>query len=332
MVEPAVTQMPAEEDETIWQEALDWTIRLNGTAPNVTENDAFTAWLGRSEAHRAAYQRADRVWALTGAAAPTSALTPGERPRSSARPPARRVRRAAIAATLLAASIMLLLTDRLNILIAADYRTGLAETRTLQLEDGTQLTLNADSAIAVEYDEDRRVVRLLAGEVLVKVGTDRRPFSLVAAELEVADIGTIFDVDLQPQALTVSVQEGSVAANYRNGPNESSMEIGHDERIRIDRATGTAARSGIDGTRIGDWSAGQLVVESVPIADVIAELQRYYRGFILVRDPAFAARTVSGVFDLKDPVRALRAAVRPYAGDVQSYTPLLVTVSGPAQD
>ncbi len=63
------------------------------------------------------------------------------------------------------------------------------------------------------------------------------------------------------------------------------------------------------------------------IGDVVAMLGRYHRGMIVLRDETLAARRVTGVYDLADPVAALRTAIKPHAGVVDAYTPYVLVVS-----
>ncbi|MFW1549831.1 FecR domain-containing protein, partial [Vibrio parahaemolyticus] len=51
----------------------------------------------------------------------------------------------------------------------ADERTGIGETRSFSLPDGTAVDLGAASALAVDYDGETRRVRLLSGEALFTV-------------------------------------------------------------------------------------------------------------------------------------------------------------------
>lgn len=72
---------------------------------------------------------------------------------------------------------------------------GVGEMPVVTLEDGSVVQLNAASAIAVEFTEKRRVIRLLRGEAFFQVahGADR-PFTVMAGTTSVTALGTAFDV------------------------------------------------------------------------------------------------------------------------------------------
>ena len=89
---------------------------------------------------------------------------------------------AAIAAGLLLAAFY----PSFSLWLRADYRSDVALIRPLTLPDGSQVTLGADSAIALHFSPDRRDVELLQGEAYFAVATDKaRPFDVVADELSV---------------------------------------------------------------------------------------------------------------------------------------------------
>ncbi len=72
---------------------------------------------------------------------------------------------------------------------------------------------------------------------------------------------------------------------------------------------------------------GRLVVEGMPISEVVDTIRHYYQGMIIVRDRTLAERTVTGTYDLRDPVAALAAVVAPYGGIVTRITPFILLVS-----
>ena len=66
---------------------------------------------------------------------------------------------------------------------------------------------------------------------------------------------------------------------------------------------------------------------SCETADVAATIGRYYHGVILISDARLKSSPVTGIYDLNDPVRALRALAASYGGVARRITPYLVVVS-----
>jgi len=296
-----------------WDRALDWLLRVEAAPEDRLLRGQRDAWLAAHESHAAAYRQAERVWRLTGTVP------------SAARPtrPAR-WRRGGLALAALAACLMLWLAPDLGVLMRADHRTSAGETRDIALADGSTVSLDADSAIALGYGD--RSVDLLAGRAFFQVKRDpAHPFTVKAGEANVAVLGTAFDVLLSERFVTVAVQTGSVSVAA--GPTQV-VTLQPGQRAIVDRANGviTAATVGVDG--VAAWRDGKLVVEGVPVAEVIEALDRHHAGIILLRDPVLGARRITGVFDLRDPDAALRAVLRPYGGSVLAITPYMLVVQG----
>lgn len=344
-----MTGEPQDIEDDVSAEAVNWLLRLQDVDRRAESEQAFAVWINRSQQHRDAYACAERVWGITAALDPLDKPSPraivqpsstaafarrkavGDGLSQAAKRGRHRHRFAVATVAAVAAVLLLLLGPQLALYLKADYRTSIAGQQDVRLEDGTLISLNAASAIAVDYSQEARHVTLLAGEILVKVAADpqRRPFSLMSGDLVITDIGTIFDANARQSSLTVSVEEGAVQVDYARF--SASARLGKDERLRVDLATGRMDQDKIDGNRIGAWRSGQLVVDALPIGEVVEELRRYYRGVIVLRDDTLIDRRVSGVFDLNKPLSALGAVVEPFTGHVQQWTPYLVTVTAAAQ-
>lgn len=79
------------------------------------------------------------------------------------------------------------------------------------LIDGSELDMNEGSEVEVVYSAERRLVRLISGEVHFKVAKNpERPFVVLAGDTEVKAIGTAFNVRSEGDALEVLVTEGIV--------------------------------------------------------------------------------------------------------------------------
>jgi transmembrane sensor len=75
---------------------------------------------------------------------------------------------------------------------------------------------------------------------------------------------------------------------------------------------------------VAPWLHGQIVARDRPMADVVDELRRYYGGAIVVADGTLHGRRVTGVYNLADPVAALRAIMGAHGGSVRQVSPWLL--------
>jgi transmembrane sensor len=273
-------------------EAVAWWVKRDAGASREEER-AFMAWLAADPAHAAAYEQ---VCALCGE---VRAL----RPAAITRPRARGRRRAA--AALLAASLAGVASfDQIALFWRADFRTGVGETRTIRLADGSRVTLAGRSALAVDYSDARRGLSLLEGEAYFEAAPDAsRPFVVAAAGASVTALGTAFDIALDSAGARVSVAEHAVAV--ASGGGRARVEQGR--QTAFGRDAPPSAPQPVDVDDLSAWRRDRLIFVDRPLAEVVEILARYHRGYVVLADAALRRLRVTGVFDAKDPIGALRA-------------------------
>ena len=314
-----------DDSDSLRSEAVDWLVRIRATPADAAARAGLDAWLASSEAHRRAYRSVERVWRLTGEL-PSAVSLPAGRAVDLAR--IRRARRAfSVAAMILAACVALWFFPSLKLHFQADHLTGVAELRELTLEDGSIVHLDAASAIAVRYEKGRREVTLLAGQAFFKVVSARdRPFVVMAGNVAVTVKGTAFDVGSSRDGISVAVQSGIVEVLVSGSERNVLSTLTRGERMVVDRE-GAFARSVVSPEDVASWREHRLVVDGATLGEVVDELDRHYRGVILVSDRSLAARRITGVFDLRRPLEALHTVARAQHGSVLEISSYLTIVS-----
>ncbi len=272
-------------------DAIDWQVLLHSGNASPADRARYQRWCGLSAAHQAAAVEAEALWGDLGQTQAAADL---------AKPPRRRPWGAAIAASLLAAMLGYGGWQQAPVLLA-DYHTSTGERRTITLEDGSKVTLNSASALSVNFSDSRRVVSLKAGEALFEPVDDPRPFVVDSGHDTVQGSGAVFSVRRQGASSSVVVARGEA-------------------RLGEQRLTASA-----DAQAQTAWQRGKLIFNARPLRDVIAELERYQHGRILISDKQLGALQVSGVFDLNDPEALLRTLEQRYALKV-TYLPWLAVL------
>ncbi|EKT4457611.1 FecR domain-containing protein [Pseudomonas putida] len=296
--------------EAQFQAALQWFNRIN-EQPGQAEGAAFKRWLLADPAHRAAYEQAQVLWQKS--AAPAARLADEEQDAlqryldAMARPPARggwrRVARLALAACLVLAVGVAggwhpgyWLQD-----LQADYSSA-GQIRQVTLADQSQVTLDAGSAIAVDFAQGERRVRLLHGAAFFEVTHTGEPFLVEAAGGEVRVLGTQFEVRAQGEGAQVTVRSGRVGVSPAQGTLVRELTANQQVTYRAGRVGDTLA---VDSDNRLAWRQGWLNYYQVPLAQVIEDLGRYYPGRILLLDGDLGQRKVSGSFPVAEPLLAL---------------------------
>jgi transmembrane sensor len=171
-------------------------------------------------------------------------------------------------------------------------------------------------------------VTLLRGEAFFQVARDpARPFTVQAETLIVTVTGTAFDVGFTDRSYAVTVASGAVRVEHAGAAGTREVALSPGQRLVIDRRTDDAIQTAVAAKDIAPWRTGRLVVEDAALPDVVDAIRRYHRGAVLVMSRSLRKRRVTGVYDLSDPARALRALVGPYGGVIREVPPYLITMS-----
>jgi transmembrane sensor len=313
----------ADKAEPARAEAAEWLLRLQAAPEDRALRRDFETWLAGDESHRRAWRSVQRVWGLSGDL-PAPA---GKRGMVLAVPRLVRANGWRILGLALAAIVVLYVAPIVALRWMADYSTSVGELQDVTLEDGSVVHLDAGTAIAVNYRAERREVSLLAGRAFFEVvaGADR-PFIVHADDVTVAVTGTAFDVRTAADGLTVAVLSGTVEVGIAPD-SQPARRLTGGESLTIDRPSQKIERARIASEDVASWREGRFVVDGASLAEVVEELGRHHRGFIVIRDSELAARRVTGVFDLRRPVDALNAIARSQRASITRITPYLLLLS-----
>ncbi|NNJ15597.1 DUF4974 domain-containing protein [Pseudomonas putida CSV86] len=173
------------------------------------------------------------------------------------------------------------------------YLTRVGERQTLNLADGTVVTLDAASEVAVSWHLFSRRSELQRGQALFEVAPRvYRPWLVDAGQASVRVVGTRFNVDRHASEVRVSVAEGRVAVAA--GGAERDLLPG--QQVRASNA-GLGALVAVDANAVGAWQGGQLVFQRTPLGEVLDIIGRYQDKPVRLQDARLATLPVSGVFD-----------------------------------
>jgi transmembrane sensor len=189
------------------------------------------------------------------------------------------------------------------------YATDRGEQEVATLDDGSRISLNTDTALAVRYDEDVREVRLDHGEAMFEVAPNaRRPFIVRAGPKTVRALGTSFIVRRTGSDVAVVLIDGRVAVDDTRPRPARRAPVILDPGERLTTVTGSLAsidRPSLDAATA--WRRGQAVFDDARLAEAVAEVNRYGGPQIVIEDPRVASLRVSGVFATNDTAEFARA-------------------------
>ncbi|MHC6225655.1 DUF4880 domain-containing protein [Pseudomonas sp. X10] len=282
------------------EQAIEWTACLRSGEVTPGEQRAFEDWLAADPAHAQAWQRVQGH--LTRTLVPLVTADPALR--RTLQTPAvnrRHLLRGALAIAGVGLGVHLLGRPGMPLELGADLRSGTGERLAETLPDGSQLLLDACSAVDLRFDAYSRELLLRRGKLLVQAAQGSLPFIVRTPAGSVQTPGARFMVALQDQASRVWVQEASVRIDTLNGA-QATVDAGQGARFDASSIQPLAANrfgesSWVDGwLSVDDWSLGELV-----------ETLRAYRHGVLRITPDAARLRVSGLFPLDDSDGVLRA-------------------------
>jgi transmembrane sensor len=297
-----------------------WVVFRDGGSP--AQRLEFAQWIMRAPERVEAYLRVARVhaalsrtdlrWPKTPAAkliqdALTSVQDPTPLPVRRIRPEKERPRLFSAPIGLgVALSLLLAIGVGWHVLSGPEqFQTQLGEQLTVRLGEGSRVTLNTDSKIAVRLQADRRIVDLLQGEALFEVAHDAtRPFDVHVGKTLLRDLGTRFDVDRRPTRTVVTVVEGRVGiiATGSPGPSDRKFpELSEADRAIIGNDGSIKLQHGVSAAEATAWTRRSVVFRRRPMHEVAAEFNRYNREHIEIRSPALQAQEITGTFRSDDP-------------------------------
>lgn len=210
----------------------------------------------------------------------------------------------------------------------ADYHTDAGEQRSLQLADGTRLMLNTRTAVDIDFAQNERLIRLLAGEILVDTGADAvgRPMRVATAFGDLYPHGTRFTVRMLETGdrAVMAVQQGAVLVEPSQAREQARL-IPEGEQVLFD-ATDVSAMPEGEAWLAGDaWSSGVLLANRMRLDAFVAELARYRPGLLRCA-PQAAHYRVSGAFPVRDTDAALDMLADIVPVRIQRRTRYWVTV------
>lgn len=280
---------------------------------NERDEAEFAVWLEVSPANRAAYEDVTRTWDFLGTVATEPEILAMRKEALSVKPRWR----SSLAAWSAAAAVVLTLTStagfymfrlnsspesRLAAVESTILQTAVGERSTATLGDGSVITLNTNSKIRIAFGQSSRNVTLLSGQAFFQVAKDKsRPFIVTAGDRQVVAVGTEFDVKVQSRGVRVALLEGRV--DVRPVPSSSAGDRGNSHAVLnpgqllfADKGTGRVTIQSSDIAGLLSWREGRVRFEETPLADAVAEMNRYTTTPIRIADPRIAGLRISGAF------------------------------------
>lgn len=311
----------------IVEQAIQWLVRLRFNQADEQTQRTFEHWLQQRPEHVLAWQRVETLGdEFAGVPAQLArqtlnATNHGMRRRES-------LKLLGILATVSAAAW--LGRDYTPVpAMLAQQRSSTGEQRRFQLDDGSLIQLNSDSAVDSDFDAQRRLIILRRGEIIVNVGADQhspraRPFWVQSRDGLIRAQSSRFLARELDDGTLVAAQEGSVTVFPGSGQTPASRSVQAGNHLLF---TSSGARMFRDnGLDLWSWGDGVISARNMRLNDFIAELSRYRPGVLRCAEEV-ADRRVSGTFQLADNDQVLALIAQSLHLHIDYRTRYWVTVT-----
>jgi transmembrane sensor len=301
--------------ELLAAEASMWFIEFRTGEMTAAERTRFYEWLRRSPEHIQAYLEIAEGWAELptsdpGAHLDIQALIARARDshddnivqlpqQASAKPSQSRQAGYAMAASVV---LMLGLAGWFALSRTNTYTTRIGEQRTVRLQDGSTLEINALSSVRIRFSANTREVDLKEGQALFRVAADpSRPFIVHSDATTVRAVGTQFDVYRKPSGTVVTVLEGRVAVAEVEEPRPMLLAAGDQVTVPTIPKARKEPPKHADVAIATAWVQKRLIFEDTPLAEVAEEFNRYNTRQLVIVGAALRSTGISGVYSSSDP-------------------------------
>ena len=287
-------------------EAARWVARLqSGRDPRTEER--FRKWVERSPAHAEAFDRISRSYSRAGLLR-ESALVDRRAPAAGERPRTPRYALAAAASVAVIVSGVAVLGSGRTLFASGDVlmlATRVGEIRQVTLGDGSTITLDTGTSVAVEIGRSRRKARLGRGRARFRIARAKAPFVIDAGDSSVTSSEGVLDVDRTTGRERVAVLAGHADLRASGGSAAISLHPGEAAKVGAGGAPVAVAM-----TADPAWPSGMLQFDGTPLSEAAARASLYSTHRIVIA-PDVGQLRVTGAFHAGDTAgfaRALAAA------------------------
>lgn len=205
------------------------------------------------------------------------------------------------------------------------YVAGPRQPRTLTLPDGSVVVLNANATLTTAAHWTATAPRevWLTGEAYFRVAhlaapavqdiaaaPARAKFVVHAGGLDIAVLGTQFNVNSQPAGTKVVLSSGKVAVDRPAWFTTENLLMQPGDLVETSTAAPHLARRRVQPALYSAWTQGQLQLRQTSVRDIVQLLRDAYGWQVVATDSAMLHQTLTGVLPANTPDLLLPALAK----------------------
>jgi transmembrane sensor len=223
------------------------------------------------------------------------------------------------------------------------YVAGPNQQRTLTLPDGSVVVLNGNATLTTAARWTATTPRevWLTGEAYFQVTHRAAPavrdiaaapastkFVVHAGGLDIAVLGTRFNVNSQPTGTKVVLNSGKVAVDRHAWLTTENLLMQPGDLVETSEATPHLARRHVQPALYSAWTQGELRLQQTSVRDIVQLLRDAYGWQVVATDSTLLNQTLTGILPANTPDLLLPALAKTLGvqvtrtGNVVRFQPL----------
>jgi len=193
--------------------------------------------------------------------------------------------------------------------------TDFGKTKTLQLQDGSEVMLNANSSIRFAKNWDGKEFRevWLEGEAFFKVAhSDQQKFIVHTEKGKIEVLGTEFNVIQRNVFLEVTLISGKVQLEL---PNATKINMQPNDQVRINNQT--IDQTQIEVKTVIDWKDNKMIFKNASIQNIIHRIENNFGWQVELKNQEILKRKINASIPENNPKLLLEALSEIYDLKIQ---------------
>ncbi len=205
-----------------------------------------------------------------------------------------------------------------NLIYYQTSETGYGETRKISFEDGSSVTLNANSSLRYPrfgFGEGTRRVELRGeADFQIEHTPQHQPFIVsIPSGLEVNVLGTQFTVFARSRRSQVTLRSGKVALQMKQAPQASPLVMKPGDLVVVNPSGKLSRSHTAHPEQYASWKDHHLTLNRTSLRELASILEETYGFEVEINDPELASRTATGLLPAENPEATLELIAELFA-------------------
>lgn len=181
-----------------------------------------------------------------------------------------------------------------------DFTTEFGSTMSIDLEDGTQVVLNANSHLRVDtknLDKSSREVWMEGEAYFNVVSKPSNTFTVHTSRGDITVLGTRFNIEDTKETFSVYLEEGKVKFTPNQEYLAESIDLDVKKRLIFSESSNDFQVQDNKDPNIVAWKEHKIICEEMPLSELSKEIETYYGVDIAFKQKALADRKLTGTLE-----------------------------------